>query len=183
MSLARESRSSGGRLLPLLCNVIGVAIILIVILFCLSLILPRYLGYELYDVVSGSMEPEIPVGSVIVVDRIEPEEIQVGDIIAFWAGGSVVAHRVVENRTIAGEFVTKGDANDTEDISAIPYSALIGIVIYHLPRLGQVITVYTSPVGKLYIIGFAACGLLFNILGNRLRAMRREEQESDRKNR
>ena len=180
--MVRESRSSGGRLLPLLCNLLGIAIILIVILFCLCLMVPRLMGYEMYAVVSGSMEPEIPVGSVIVVNEIEPENICDGDIIAFWSGGSVVSHRVVENRTIAGEFVTKGDANDSQDIYPIPYRELIGIVVWHLPRVGQIMTVYTSPAGKLYVLGFAACGLLFNVLGSRLRTMHREKQEPEKEN-
>ena len=161
--------------MPGLCNFIGIVIILMVIAFCLILILPNQFGYQVFNVVSGSMEPEIPVGSMIFVDNTAPEEVAVGQIIAFQSGGSVVAHRVVENQSVVGEFVTKGDANDTEDINTIPYSALIGRVAYHVPRIGQFMMVYTSPIGKVYVLGFALCGLLFNVLGGRLRAARRED--------
>ena len=174
-SLARTKQNRNHGFLPGLCNFIGIVIIMLVIVFCLILILPKQFGYQVYNVVSGSMEPEIPVGSMIFVENTAPEEVAAGQIIAFEAGGSVVSHRVVENRNAAGEFVTKGDANDTEDINTIPYDSLIGRVAYHVPRIGQFMMVYTSPIGKAYVLGFALCGLLFNVLGGRLRAARRED--------
>ncbi len=60
----------GGKLIPALCNLLGTLILVLVIASCLPLTVPRLFGYEIYEVVSGSMEPEIPVGSVIyVADR------------------------------------------------------------------------------------------------------------------
>jgi signal peptidase len=55
-------------------------------------------------------------------------------VIAFYKGRAVVTHRVVENRKVSGEFITKGDANAEKDMEPVPYSALIG---RHLSRTGS----------------------------------------------
>jgi len=172
----KESGKKGGKVIPALCNFFGVLILLAVILSCLPLTIPRYMGYEIYNVVSGSMEPEIPVGSVIYVAVTDPEDIQESDVIAFRSNGSVVTHRVVQNRLVEGEFVTKGDANAAEDMNTVPYINLIGRVEYHFPVIGQLMVLYTSNIGKAYVICFAACGAMLNMLAGRLRARNREAE-------
>ena len=85
----------------------------------------------------------------------------------------MVAHRVVKNKMVEGSFVTKGDANAREDMNEADYEALIGRVAAHYPVLGELTLLYTSPVGKAYVIGFAACGAMFNLLAGRLRERKR----------
>ena len=174
--LARPSeRKNGGGMAPALCNVLGTGILLIVIALCLPLCLPVFTEYEVYNVVSGSMEPEMPIGSLALVEPVAPASVQEGDVIAFHSGESVITHRVTRNHTFEGEFVTKGDANEEEDMRAIPYEALIGQVIWHIPMVGGFMTLLTSMVGKLYLLAFAFCGVMFNMLAARLRARREEE--------
>jgi signal peptidase I len=153
---------------------LGTLILLAVIALCLPMTLPRLMGYEVYHVVSGSMEPEIPVGSVIYVEPVDAAQIEAGEIIAFQSGDSVITHRVVKNQVVEGSFVTKGDANDQEDVNSVPYAYLIGRVAYHLPVLGELMGVLSSTVGKLYVICFAACGAMLNILAGMLRNRQRE---------
>lgn len=167
-------RRRGGGFIPLLCNLMGTLILLIVVGTGVLLVFPRFKGDEIYNIVSGSMEPEIPVGSIVYVRSDEPGNIQEGDIIAFWSGESVIVHRVMENRTLEGVFVTKGDANAAEDMRDIGYDALIGRVTQHYPFLGRFLTVYTSTIGKIYALCFAACGVMFNLLAGRIRERRRE---------
>ncbi|MBR1455739.1 MAG: class B sortase [Oscillospiraceae bacterium] len=166
---AQHSGKKGGKFFPALCNILGTLILLLVIAVCLPLTLPRMLGYDVYNVVSGSMAPAIPEGSVVYVQEADPVEIEPGDVIAFWDGATVVTHRVAENHVVMGEFVTKGDANDTEDISPVPYNALIGHVKRHFPVVGQFLSLLASGVGKAYLLCLAACGVMFNILAGRLR--------------
>ncbi len=176
----KRPNAKGGKIVPALCNLIGTLILLSVIVSCLPVTVPRFLGYEIYNVVSGSMEPKIPVGSVLYVAAAAPEEIQENEVIAFWSNDSVVAHRVVKNKVVEGSFVTRGDANAQEDMNEVPYEALIGRVTAHYPLLGQLMLLYTSSVGKAYVVCFAACGAMFNILAGRLRERRRRRQELDR---
>ena len=160
----------GGKIVPALCNIFGTLILLCVIAFCLPMTVARFKGHLVYNVVSGSMEPAIPVGSVIFVEPVEPETIQEGEVIAFRSRGNVISHRVVSNYVVSGEFVTKGDANREEDMNPVKYGELVGKVFLHYPVIGHVLFLYTSNVGKLYMLGFAACGAMLNILAGRLRS-------------
>lgn len=168
----RKSRNKGGKLVPALCNIAGTLILLAVIVFCLPVTLAKLCGYEVYNVVSGSMEPDIPVGSVIFVEPVEAGTVDEGDVIAFRSEGSVIAHRVVRNRVVEGEFVTKGDANQEEDINPVNYRELVGKVGRCYPVMGHLLFLYTSGVGKAYMLCFAACGAMLNILAGRLRENR-----------
>ena len=165
---ARKRKRRKRRFVAAVCWLCGTLILLAVIAACLSVTLPRYFGYEIFHVVSGSMEPQIPVGSIAYVQKVPPETIEKGQIIAFYSGNSVVIHRAVKNQIVEGYFNTKGDANDGEDMNDVKYDQIIGIVRYHYPVLGQWFMVFTSQVGKFYVICFAACGALLNIIAGRL---------------
>lgn len=169
-----ERVHKGGKFLPALCNLLGTLILLATILSCLPIVVPQFRDYQVFHVVSGSMAPEIPIGSLVYVQPTAPEEIQPGDIIAFRSGESVITHRVVKNYLVEGEFVTKGDANEVEDGNRVDYEELIGKIVRHYPYLGELLVVYSSNVGKAYIVLFAACGAMLNVLASRLRARRAE---------
>ena len=166
--MRKEEKKKGGGILPAVCNILGTLILL-----CVPVTLPKLFGYQIYDVVSGSMEPEIPVDSVVYVKETLPEEIKEGDVAAFRSSGSVIIHRIVEKRIVEGQFITKGDANTQVDIEKIPYDAMIGVVTFHIPFLGVVMTVLTSNVGKAYVICYAASGAMFYMLAGRLKEERK----------
>ncbi len=177
--LSSRSKKKGGKVFPALCNILGTLILLTVIVSCLPVTVPRLLGYEIYNVVSGSMAPEIPVGSIVYVETYSPAEIQEGEIIAFQSGDGVITHRVVKNNVVEGEFTTKGDANAAEDMNTVDYRDLIGRVVRHYPYLGALMVVYTSGIGKIYVICFAACGAMLNLLAMFIRNRREEEAEEE----
>ena len=165
-----HERKKGGRIiLPALCGIVGTLIILVVIAALLPTTLSRFMGFEVYNVVSGSMSPKIPKGSLVFVKSADGGEIEAGEVIAFDSNGSVTVHRVKENRILEGEFITKGDANENEDMTAVPYSALIGRVERSVPYLGELTSILASSLGKIYMFAFLLCGVLFNVLAGRLR--------------
>ncbi len=175
MKQTSTDRAKGGRFLPALCNILGTVILLAVILTYLPLSMPRYMGYEVYSVVSPSMEPAIPEGSVVYVEPTRPELLEVGDVVAYHTGTSVVTHRITVNQRVVGELTTKGDANEEEDPVKVGYTMVIGKVTRHIPYIGSLMAVYASPIGKAYALVFAACGLMFNLLASRMRARKREK--------
>ena len=174
-----EKKRRGGRVLPALCNLAGSLILVTVILSCVPVTVPRLLGHESYSVVSGCMEPEIPVGSMIYVEPVDPVEVREGDVIAFQSGDGVVAHRVTRNRQVEGQFTTKGDANADEDPNPVPYDALLGRVIRHDPGLGALLPLYGGTVGKLYVLCFAACGAMLHVLAGRMRERSRSWEQKE----
>ena len=161
--------------LPYACRVAGIGLLVIVIGLCLPITLPRVFGFRVYEVISGSMEPEIPVGSVLYVKPTDLKSIEEGDVIAYQNVDEVVAHRVVYNRSGLGEFVTKGDANNVEDREPVSYDAVVGKVELHLPWFGMAMSLYATWVGKLYLLLTAGCGFMLCMLANRL-----EEEQANR---
>lgn len=178
-TLPPERRARGGKFLPALCNLLGTTILLAAIASCLPITVPHMMGYEIYDVVSPSMEPEIPVGSVIYVKYAPPQDIPAGDVIAFFSADGVICHRVVQNNTVEGKITTKGDANPTEDLNPVRYDSIVGRVTLHLPLFGALMELYTSTIGKVYLLLFAACGAMLNLLAGRIRARRAYYDEED----
>ena len=135
-----------------LCSALGTAILMALILLCIPFTLPRFLGYQAYAVVSGSMEPAISTGSLVYVKGMEPEEVRTGEVIAYYGGrdqNSVITHRVVENRVDEKAFITKGDANRTVDMNAVKYDFLIGRVEFSVPGAGIIAQLMTSTKGKI----------------------------------
>ena len=177
-----SAQNSSGMLIyvPAFCSLIGTLMLLTVIAAALPLTVPQYMGYQIFNVVSGSMEPEIPIGSVIYVKEMDPVDIEKGDVIAFQSGDSVVMHRVTDNKVVEGKFSTKGDANNSEDLNEVPYDSLVGKVVRHIPVLGQLLILFGSTFGRICMICFAACGALLNILSGRFRDALEYDREQDR---
>lgn len=116
--------------------------------------LPMPFGYGAAVVLSGSMEPELSKGDLIIVK--ESENPAVNDIVVFQDGGSLVVHRIME---IDEETVTtKGDANNVAD-EPVDISAVKGKVIFDIPYVGNVAGFLKTPVGTICII-IAAIALI-----------------------
>jgi signal peptidase len=146
---------------------IGTLILVVLVLLCIPVTIPGYMGYQMYTVVSGSMEPAIPVGSLVYIRYEDPEQIRPEDVIAFYSGvadGGITTHRVVENRLAEGEFITKGDANGQEDVRPAAYGQLIGKMICCIPVLGYVASVLDQTSGKLLAAGMILVAILFHLL-------------------
>lgn len=165
----KQKERKRGRLAEAVLNAIGEVILAVVLLCCIPLTLPRLSGYEIYEVISGSMEPAIPTGSLVYVEYMEPEEVEPGDVIAFYSekeSGSIIIHRAVQNRVVSGEFITKGDANEKEDLSPVEYDRYIGSVSLHIPYLGALLgRVITVPGRIAAVCAVAAAGLMIAAAG------------------
>lgn len=112
----------------------------VVVLAALFLMGSRLIGYRVFNIVSGSMEPEYSTGDLIYVKEADPETIKVGDVITFILNEDLVVatHRVVRIDTEKQRFYTKGDANETEDGSPVHFNNVIGIPQFAIPGLGYV---------------------------------------------
>ena len=158
----------GGKFFPALFRVLGNLVVTAVILCAVPLIVPRLLGFEIYAVISGSMEPALPAGSLVYVKAADAATVSPGEIIAFSDRGEVVTHRVMQNRSDEGCFITRGDANNTDDLFPVSYRNLIGRVAYHVPLLGTLMLYFVSAKGKILAVGAVIGGALLSILGSSL---------------
>lgn len=113
-------------------------------------IIAPFLGWRIDVVLSGSMEPAVQTGSVVIVRPIGPEEIRTGDIIMYSSPDrtSLITHRVVKIEYTPGlRFVTKGDANNNSDINPIQPDQILGIVTFTIPFLGYLTQFIRTPLG------------------------------------
>ena len=161
------------------CSVLGTLLLIIIVAVYLPITIPRAFGYEIYTVISGSMEPAIPTGSLVYVKYIQPEEIQTEDVIAFYgtdADGSIVTHRVVSNSAAMGNCITKGDANSDNDMNPIPYANYIGKVQLSVPKLGGIFQTITGTNGKIAAVSMIGLAIVLEILAAVLQGKREKEE-------
>ena len=124
----------------------------------------RLFGVQVYGVLTGSMEPSYPVGSLIYVRDAKPSNLRVNDVITFSVTPGVIAtHRIVEivpdesNPTIV-RYRTKGDANRDVDASLVSANQIIGKAMFAVPVLGYVASFIQQSQG--IYVAILVCGLL-----------------------
>ena len=125
------------------------------ILIAVPLTVPKILGIQIYAVLSGSMEPEYLVNSVIYVKACVPAQVEAGDVITFHLLGetdTVMTHRVVSVDAENRNFITKGDANFVVDKDRVSFDRLIGKPFFSIPRLAHVSNFIHSNIGKAFCI-------------------------------
>ncbi|HXF51208.1 MAG TPA: signal peptidase I [Dehalococcoidia bacterium] len=143
------------------------------------LTVPRLAGWQPQVVLSGSMEPALPVGSVAFVDRRDAAEVRIGDILTFRHPDyprRLVSHRVVAiDRDARGalSFRTKGDANDSADPWIVSADQVVGVVAFHLPYAGYVHRFVRTPAGFALVVGVPALLVVAGEVGNIARQVRR----------
>ena len=87
---------------------------------------------------SGSMNPAIRVGDIVVVSEMNSDDIGVGDVIAYRLAESTTIHRIVDVKTQEGriEFITQGDANNSPDPEPVQQGQVLGKVVFTIPKIG-----------------------------------------------
>lgn len=124
----------------------------------------RLIGLTPYAVLSGSMEPELHVGSLVYVRGVDPFELEEGDVVTFMLDEDTLAtHRIVEVVPDEGDpevvrFRTKGDANEAADGSLVHCKNVVGEAVFSVPCLGYVADLVQGPPGC--YLAVAACAVL-----------------------
>ena len=155
-----------------LVNTAVTVILILAVLICLYIAIQvmttghaNLFGYSLFRIVTGSMEPTIPVGTLLVAGPVEIEDVAVGDIVCFhskegYLMGSVITHRVTA--VLMGSegqilLQTQGDANAVADFQYVTVDNLIGKAIYYTQEgniLSELLSFFTTKTGFLGCIVF-----------------------------
>ena len=149
-----------------ICSTISILILAFMVLVSMALALPPLLGFKTYAVLSGSMEPVLPVGSMAYVKPSQPEEITPGDIITYAMAGNDamrVTHRVVEVDSVEKTFITKGDTNEVED-GPVAFDRLIGRMGFNIPYLGYLTVFLKTKQGIIMILCTTVLLILLTLL-------------------
>ena len=143
-------------------DLLSTLVVAAVVVLAIALVGVRLFGFQVFTVLSGSMEPVYSPGDLIYVKSVEPEEIGPGTIITFMVSEDTVAtHRVVgevasETEPDLVRYRTKGDANDVEDGTLVHPNNIIGTPVLCIPKLGYVANYISSPPGMYVAIAGAA---------------------------
>ncbi len=115
--------------------------------------LPGVLGFSPLAVASGSMEPALSASDLAIVHR--EGSYRVGDVVAFWDGGSLTTHRIVADGPEG--FVTKGDFNNAQDALPVAPEHVAGRVVLSVPLVGGAALFLRTPagLGLLVVVGLA----------------------------
>ena len=136
-------------------NVVSTILVVLVVLCAVFLMGSRLIGFQVFNVISGSMEPFYSVGDLIYVKEVNPEDIEVGTPITFVLNEDLVVatHRVIKVDVENQHFYTKGDANDTADSAPVHFNNVIGVPQFSIPLLGYVSDFIQHPPGMYITIG------------------------------
>ena len=146
--------------------------------------------YNAYIIVSQSMTPVIKVNDAIITKRVDPKEIEVGDVVTYYSEnpqypGIMITHRVIEKNQVDGEyyFVTKGDYNQIADPLTVKESQIYGKVVMRIPKNGFVQVILSNYMGWVLLIGVPALAVvsydivkLFEKLKNHKRSEKRKKR-------
>jgi signal peptidase len=135
-----------------------------------AVLVPRVAGATPFTVLTGSMQPGLPPGTLIVTRPTPAEDIEIGEVVTFQIESGkpqVVTHRVIAVRPGQEgqpEFLTQGDANQTPDDGWRPAESVRGVLWYAVPKLGYANNVLTGDQRQLAVY-LVAGGLVLYALG------------------
>jgi signal peptidase len=161
---------------------LGMAVIILLMAAAVFTFLAPRFGWRVDAVFSGSMEPQLKVGGVVVTRPVAAEDIKAGDTITFYCplNEQLTSHRVIAVEDGSPlSFRTKGDANEDADPFTVPAGKVVGKVCFHLPYFGYAAQFIKTPLGLLLTLCLPGLIIIILEMRNIWRAL--TEQEIERK--
>ena len=159
-----------GKIIKKVWNAITTVLVILIVILAVLLVGVRLAGFQVFTVLSGSMEPTYHVGSLIYVKDVDYRQLEAGDVITFMLDENTVAtHRIIqvvpdEDEPEVLRYATQGDANDAPDGTLVHYKNVIGTPVFTIPKLGYVANYIQNPPGTYIAISGAAILLLLMFL-------------------
>jgi len=149
------------KFLKLITSIVLYSALIIVLFLFISSRFPLIFGLRSFDVLTGSMEPKIHVGSLVITKPAST--FKIGEIITFNRGSITVTHRIAGLKD--GKFITKGDANKIADSELVKQSDIIGQDAIIIPYFGKFITfLKTAPGFTIFIVLPTLIFIFFQII-------------------
>lgn len=180
-----NKRKENAKIVKKVIEVIAVILIYNIILIMISsenVSILNMFGYKSYIIKTNSMEPTISVNDVIIAKKVDKRDIKMGDVITFLHNGEVITHRITKV-DLNGEYTTKGDNNNIEDIFKTNYDNIEGKHIVTIPYLGKLVQILDNKIVFLIITLVALIFIFFMIQKQEKRDNRREKKRIEDKKR
>lgn len=177
-------------ILKTICNVFtGLLVALEIVLVVFLVIMkssggvPSLFGYNMYVIVSPSMEPEISVGDVIISREYEGEKLEIGDVITYLGkegdlAGKIVTHKVIYVSQDGQTIQTQGVANQTPD-PEIQSADVRSVLVYKTVIIGPIYSVITSTWGFILLIITPMLLMIGGEVVHLIKVMKEEGEESE----
>lgn len=160
-------------------------IVLVAVSLAIFMVGLKFIGFQIYTVISGSMEPTYHVGSLIYVKKIEPSTLKEKDPITFKLSDDTIAtHRIVEivydeENPNLYKFRTKGDANEDIDANLVEPNEVLGKAYFTIPYLGYLATYIQSSPGNIVAICIAISLIILVIIIDLITEDKKEEPKKE----
>lgn len=148
----KTEKKLGAKIRDVIVSIFTIIVIIgcwyaIIVKMIFKIDVPMVGGYSALIVLTGSMEPTIKAGEVIIIH--EQDEYEIGDILTYRENGILVTHRIIDKTQTT--YTTRGDANNTND-PAISKKAAVGKTIFHIPYIGTFILFIQTPIGLFCVL-------------------------------
>ena len=148
-----------------ICSVLSMVVFLGLLVIAGFLFVPKMLGYDEYAVLSGSMEPKIPVGAIVYDKNFAASEAREGAVVTYQLpAGTLVTHRVISVDKEEQTVVTQGDANHIADVAPVAWQQIVGVYAFHIPYLGYISIYAKTPLGIAVVCGVLIVLILLNFI-------------------
>lgn len=164
------------RIKEIVSIVIVVALLTPAIIYAIPFIVD---GYYSSVIMSSSMEPTIPIGSIVVAKRVNPDDVKVSNIIVFQRSNTKTLHRVIDKIVVNGSyyFKTKGDANEGPDPWIVQPEQVNGVLLLTIPYYGYLIYFAGTPIGFILMVIIPATLLIANEIRKIIQLKKEEKTE------
>ena len=140
---------------------------------------PSFFGYKNFTIVSRRMEDTINVNDVIIVKEVPQDEIKKDDIIAFYQGGEVITHRIINVIEKDGviRYETKGDNNVHADDNLVSYGQIEGKYQFKISGFGIILRILKNPVTIIVLVIILILNCIYGYNYRRKKEMRSKKRE------
>jgi signal peptidase I len=175
-----------GNVTKILRKALPIGMILVIIMIIFSMFVSQnsnkplnLFGIMPLTVLSNSMVPVFEAGDVIISRKVDPGELNEGDIISYYnEEKNLITHRIISIEEENGErrFYTKGDNNNTTDEGFITGTDIVGTEQFHIPKLGLLSQYTKGPMGFFLFIIFPLTGYLCLTVYEKMKLKQKQEE-------
>lgn len=187
----KKRKNFFGQVINTLISIIFIIVFVTVIAlilqkFVLEKEVPDLFGYKILQVMSGSMSGEFETGDTILIKKIDDESnLKIGDVVTYRIKtNTLVTHRII-NITRTGEslsYTTKGDANNTEDMEKVTFSAIEGIYVKKLRLISNLIKFMQKTYGMVIIFILPIVMIICVVNSEKVKEEKRNKRREKRLN-
>ncbi|MCD7892122.1 MAG: signal peptidase I [Erysipelotrichaceae bacterium] len=152
-------------------------------IIAVAMVAINLMGWHLFSIDSSSMSPAYPVNSLVVVQSIDADDIEVGEVITYVLNddGVLITHRVVSKDTANQTFTTKGDANNVEDASPVSFDNVVGKVVLGFPLAGGILRILTASENRVIVIACIVILFMFSFVWDMIARKRKNKGKEGEK--